>query len=455
MIIPAPGHVNPGSTGPLKRHTGDRVIERLPMAGLVAPATVAEIELAQPVTVTYLSIANAETDGRTLQALVLMRLHSQPVGVIVVNAPGGMVDARSCAEAAWMSLGAVPGEFHGTGPHYKLQAEAVPAPTPPVTVVVATRERPGSLASCLDSLGRLDHPNYEVVVVDNDPATEDTATLVRDRAEPGVRYARESQRGLAAAHNRGLQLADGAIVAFTDDDVIVDRHWLAEVAGAFQGNTGVACVTGLILPAELQTPAQVMLEAHGHFSKGFQQRVLDLGAHRPADPLFPFTAGQLGSGANMSFDRDMLRTLGGFDPAIGTGTLARGGDDLAAFFAVIAAGHGLVYQPSALVWHRHRRDLDSLASQAYGYGVGLGAYLASALANHPAAISRALRRAPAGLAYALRPASPRNAHLRSAWPRQLTHLERRGMAFGPVAYAISRWRTRGVARPHAIRAPAP
>ena len=74
----------------------------------------------------------------------------------------------------------------------------------------------------------------------------------------------------------------------------------------------------------------------------------------------------------MSFDRDALRDIGGFDAVIGTGTVARGGDDLAAFFGVIAAGHRLVYQPTALVWHRHRRDLESLANQAYGYGVGSG-----------------------------------------------------------------------------------
>jgi hypothetical protein len=205
------------------------------------------------------------------------------------------------------------------------------------------------------------------------------------------------------------------------------------------------------MPTELQTPAQVALESHGHFSKGFQQRVFDLGSHRPDDPLFPFTAGRLGSGANMSFDRDALHDIGGFDTAIGTGTVARGGDDLAAFFGVIAAGHRLVYQPTALVWHRHRRDLESLANQAYGYGVGLGAYLTSALANHPATISKALYRAPAGLAYAFRSDSPRNAHLQGAWPRNLVWLERRGLAFGPIAYGISRWRTRGTHRSAASR----
>jgi GT2 family glycosyltransferase len=237
------------------------------------------------------------------------------------------------------------------------------------------------------------------------------------------------------------------VVAFTDDDVIVDRHWLTEMARAFRADPGVACVTGLIMPAELATRAQILLEAHGQFGKGYQRRVVDCRARRPADPLFPFTTGRLGSGANMAFDRDALRALGGFDPAIGAGTLARGGDDLAAFFAVLAAGRRLAYQPGALVWHRHRRDAASLASQAYGYGVGLGAYVASVLAHHPSAIGQAVRLAPAGLVYALHRDSPRNAGLAGIWPRRLARLERRGMLFGPLAYGISRWHTRGVRPP--------
>jgi len=430
-------------------------------AGLVAPVTVAEIELARPASINYVSIPEANR-GEIRHALVLVRLHGRPRMTIVTDARAGLLDAESCAAQAWAALRTVdsiiPGsaclaEQHPTAeaspeaalatPETGQPGEAVPASAPPITVVVATRERANSLSRCLNSLARLDYPDFEVVVVDNAPLTDSTAQLVQQRPERNLRYVREDQRGLAAAHNRGLQVAEGTIVAFTDDDVIVDRRWLTEIASAFRADTDVACVTGLIMAAELQTQAQVMLETHGHFGKGFEQRVMDLAANRPADPLFPFTAGKLGSGANMSFDRDKLRTMGGFDPAIGTGTVARGGDDLAAFFTVIASGFRLVYQPTALVWHHHRRDFDSLAAQAYGYGVGLGAYLASSLCRHPASIGRAMHHAPGGLAYAFGANSPWNAtSLQSDWPRDLSRREWRGLAYGPIAYGLSRWKTR-------------
>jgi GT2 family glycosyltransferase len=430
---------------------------------LVAPVTVAEIELAEPAVVTYRSVAAPDGGRSVLQALVLVRLHAEPIGTIVVEAREGMLDTAVCAEAAWAFLGdalaehlardGMPGqppiapERNAAGTLCCRRASAAGAdPAPFISVVVATRERPDLLASCLDALGDIDYSHYEIIVVDNAPVTEETERLVEKRY-PYVRYVRNDHRGLAAAHNAGLVAAKGRIVAFTDDDVIVDRRWLAEVANAFTEHEGVACVTGLILPTELRTPTQVLLEAFGNFGKGFQQRLTDLGKYRPDDPLFPFTVGRLGSGANMAFDAEILRDLGGFDPAIGAGTVARGGDDLAAFFAVITAGYLLVYQPSALVWHRHRSDPGALAPQAYNYGVGLSAYVTSALTNSPAMIGRALIHAPAALAYALLPSSPRQAHLRGAWSRKLIWLERRGMAYGPVAYVISRWRTRGSGRP--------
>jgi cellulose synthase/poly-beta-1,6-N-acetylglucosamine synthase-like glycosyltransferase len=416
------------------------------MAELVAPVTVAEIELTEPATVTHVSIAAPAESGRTPQALVLVRLHAAPVGTIVVDAPAGTVDASSCAEAAWASLGtSLP----------QCQRD-VPAADPPfISVVVATRERPQSLAVCLDSLSRMDYPNYEIVVVDNAPATNATESFVAKRAEERLCYVREPRRGLAAAHNRGLEQATGAIVAFTDDDVILDRKWLTEISLGFLAAPDVACVTGLIMPAELQTQAQLMLETHGHFGKGFEQRVVNCATHRPADPLFPFTTGKLGSGANMAFRMDRLRELGGFDPATGTGTIARGGDDLAAFFSVLAAGYSLVYQPTALAWHHHRRDLESVGNQVYGYGIGLGAYLTSALVGHPAMAVQALRLAPAGLRYAFHPASPRNARVGGSWPRELVWRERRALALGPLAYGVSRLRSRGAHRPDDIRQPPP
>ncbi len=308
-----------------------------------------------------------------------------------------------------------------------------------VSVIVATCNRPSELEACLRSLEGQTLPPSRVIVVDDDPGGDETSSLVARFGERGpVRYVEGRRRGLADAHNRGLEEVDSELVAFTDDDVVVRADWLEWLAGGFSVADGVACVTGRILPYDLESRAQHLLEAFAGYEKGSARQLFDLDANRPRDPLFPFTAGQLGSGANMAFRRSFLDEIGGFDPALGAGTRARGGDDLSAFFEVIARGHRLVYEPAAVIHHRHAREYSALRGQVYGYGVGLTAFLAKCVSDRPSLLFRIAGRLPAGLAHALGPRSPRRRRLPYDYPRELMRLEWLGMLVGPFAYAASR-----------------
>jgi O-antigen biosynthesis protein len=308
-----------------------------------------------------------------------------------------------------------------------------------VSVVVATRNRPGPLACCLSSLLSQTHAAELVVVVDDAPGGDLTPAVVGRLARGApVRYVEGARRGLADAHNRGVAELATPLVAFTDDDVVAHADWLERMVGAFTSTSDVGCVTGMIVPDELEAAAQVLLEGYAGFSKGPAWRVFDLGENRPADPLFPFTAGKLGSGANMAFTRAVLDEMGGFDPALGAGTKARGGDDLSAFFEVIQRGHRLVYEPAAIVRHRHSSDYLALKRQVYGYGVGLTAYLTKCVFDRPRLLPAAARRLPAAAGHVFAPGSAKNARLPAGYPPELIRLERLGMLAGPFAYFASR-----------------
>ncbi len=317
--------------------------------------------------------------------------------------------------------------------------EPRPAPAAEVlfaSIIVATRDRPGSLAICLDSLLRQDYPAFDVIVVDNAPSSPETAELVASRYAPTgrVHYVREDRPGLGRAHNSGMEKIDAPIAAFTDDDVIADARWLSSLVKNFDTEKKVGCVTGLILPAELDTRAQLWTERHGGFGKGFERKIFDSKEHRPPGPLFPYTAGQFGSGANMAFRTETLRSIGGFDSALGAGTLARGGDDLAAFFAVVNNGYQLVYEPEAIVWHHHRRSEEGMRRQAFGYGMGLGAYLTKLIVDKPSTALRFARILPAGLAHMMGTASAKNQRLPEDYPAALAWRERLGILAGVPAY---------------------
>lgn len=309
-----------------------------------------------------------------------------------------------------------------------------------VTVVVATHDRPDALRGCLDSILASVGVQFDVVVVDNAPSSDATAQMLAAQygTEARLTMVREDVPGLGRAHNRGLAIARGDVVAFTDDDVLADEHWLARLAAPFRSDPEVGCVTGRIIPLELETPAQRWLESYAGYGKGRELRRFDLGANRPVDPLFPYTAGTFGSGANMAFRTAVLRSIGGFDELLGAGTRSRGGDDLAAFFAVVTAGHRLVYEPAALVHHRHHPEYDALRRGVFGYGVGLTAYLTKTLFDRPGTGLTMLRRFPAGVRYALDPGSAKNKRRAADFPSELRWLERAGMVAGPALYARSR-----------------
>jgi len=228
------------------------------------------------------------------------------------------------------------------------------------------------------------------------------------------------------------------IVAITDDDVLVDRYWVAALLEAFAGAADIGCVTGLILPVELRTREQSWVEEYGGFARGFRMRSSSLATPPSDQPLFPFAAGRLGSGANMAFRRSALEAIGGFDGALGAGTKARGGDDLAAFAEVVLAGATLVYQPDAVVRHRHRSDLESVRRMATGYGVGLGAYLTSLAVRRPSVVPAMCRRAPGAVRHLLGRRSTKNSGISTDYPRELVWAERRGVIAGPFSYFASR-----------------
>ena len=366
-------------------------------------------------------------------ALVLVTRGGEPVGKVHLGLDGDVL----APELVGARL------RHGLGPAADLPpvsgGPSAPAPRADATVVIATRERPERLAECLASVLAGELQPERVVVVDNAPSTTRTAELVAELAatEPRLRYVREDRPGLARAHNAALPHVLTPLVAFTDDDVLTDPRWLGKLVDGF-ADPEVACVTGLIAPRALDTLPQQWVEGNATYDKGLHRRVFDAGDHRPDDPLFPYTAGAFGSGANMAFRTDYLRAHRGFDPALGTGTVALGGDDLAAFYDVVRGGHRLVYEPGAIVLHQHYADYAALRRQTYGYGAGLGAHLMRCLLTDPLVVVALAKGAPTALRRATRIVRPRVADGLPAYPADLSRQQLRGLVSGPFRYLRSR-----------------
>jgi GT2 family glycosyltransferase len=242
-----------------------------------------------------------------------------------------------------------------------------------VTVAVCTRNRPVDLEVCLTAiLSARGARSADVLVIDNSPPDDETQRVVERHS--GVRYVVEPVAGLDLARNRALAEARNRWIVFVDDDVRVDDGWLDGLAAALREHPDAAAVTGLVLPAELGTDAQVRFERSGGFGRGYRQRRWH-GRTDPTNPLHPLGAGVFGAGCNMAFDVSVFLYLGGFDEALDTGPPLPGGGDLDAFFRVLDSGAVLIYEPRMTVFHRHRRTNDELRKQYYSWGLGFGAFL--------------------------------------------------------------------------------
>jgi GT2 family glycosyltransferase len=301
---------------------------------------------------------------------------------------------------------------------------------PSASVAVCTRDRAADLAECIKSLLPIAAQGHEILIVDNCPGDQSTNELVS--RYPQIRYILEPAPGLDVARNRALKESRGEIVAFTDDDAHVDEGWLRALLENFEDPT-VAVVTGITLPAELDTEAQRWFEESNGFGRGFVREVYE------ADTLPPLAAGRVGAGVNMAIRRSAVEQIGLFDVALDGGTLARSGGDQEFFYRTLSRGFRIVYEPRALVWHKHRREWEALRNTLYGYGVGVFAWWTSALLNERE--TTLLWRAPRWFVEyhvrnLVRACIRRPGHV----PLDLAWAEFRGAIVGPVNYLRARRR---------------
>lgn len=303
-------------------------------------------------------------EERYSKALVLIRLHGKPIGQALLSLVGGRADGTQLRETLMNAAG----DNLWKNWLYDTLAwdERGPVQAMPIaTVAVCTRDRPEDLRRCLDALMQLADDGQEYLVIDNCPSTDATKELIKNY--PQVRYVREDVPGSSAARNRALREAKHEFVAFTDDDAAPDPNWLRSLLWNFS-DPRVMCVTGLVMPLELETEAQEWFESYSPHGRGFERRVFD-GAQ--CNPLIVHL---VGVSASMALRKSSIDYIGLFDEALGAGTPTVGGEDCELFARILRAGYCIVYEPRALSWHRHRRTWEELRKTLQGYGLGVYAF---------------------------------------------------------------------------------
>ena len=253
-----------------------------------------------------------------------------------------------------------------------------------VSVVVGTCDRPEDLRKCLLSLtaqtSRQIRP-LEIIVVDNRPKTRSASFVLVEF--PDVKLLTEERSGASYARNAGIAASIGDIVVTTDDDTIIPPDWLEKLIAPF-ARPEVMAVTGNVLPAELETRSQRLFESYGGggLSRGYEQFE---GNREWFDSfrLHSVPTWLFGGTANSAFRASIFSNpeIGLMDEALGPGMPSGVGEDTYLFYKIMKAGHTIVYEPSAFVWHTHRREMTDLGRQLYNYSKGAISYHLTTLIN--------------------------------------------------------------------------
>jgi O-antigen biosynthesis protein len=381
------------------------------------PAAVGQLELGD--TFEPIELGSSSDGSPYASALLLARRDGKNLGLVRVIAQDGILEPDQLRAAFDEQLPGWDGESHGR--------LAVPRDCH-VTVVVTARGRHEALAATLESVFECEWRSFDVVVVDSGTRAG-SVDFLRERfgAHPQLRCVEEPREGVSFARNAGLAVAQGEIVAFTDEGAEVDEGWIRALVGALE-ETGAQCVTGPALPLELETPAQALAAGLTGSTNESTPRTLSV-ADNAAERLAVRVAEQLGPGLNVAVRADTLRALGGFDPALGPGTVARGAEDLDLYIRLLKAGHTVGFQPDALVWRGLPRDLAAAKRAAFARGMSIGVAISkhvhdgNKLATELRAAARHIRRRAA------RPGNPRRTLFET---RALT-----GLIAAPVAYSQS------------------
>jgi glycosyltransferase involved in cell wall biosynthesis len=231
-----------------------------------------------------------------------------------------------------------------------------------LSVVVCTRDRAPHLGQTLKSLGEMLIPSglvCEVVIVDNN-SSDDTKRVVEEFAMTPrlkVRYVFEPHAGLPYARNAALSAARGQVIAFTDDDCLVDRNWVHELVREFHADSAIDMIFG-----------KTKKSSTGQFSLSVKDTESREYFSYPTKPWV------IGHGNNMAMKRSLVEQIGRFDTEMGAGTRIGSGSDSEYVFRVLRSNRRILYSPHPVVYHNHNRSaLSDVRRVRFAYAKGRGA----------------------------------------------------------------------------------
>lgn len=217
-----------------------------------------------------------------------------------------------------------------------------------LSVIICTWNRAASLKETLASIDQCVVPSslsWEVLIVDNNSSdnTREICAAFEQRNPERYRYLFEKRQGKSFALNTAIDNARGEILVFTDDDVTIDKHWLAETAKIYDEHSCIGVGGKIVDTWTGKKPDWLQLD--GPYGLMTVIVSFDHGDEVCELETPPF-------GANMSLKKAVFQKYGKFRTDLGPtkGSEIRG-EDVEFCRRLLRAGEKILYAPKAVVFH--------------------------------------------------------------------------------------------------------
>jgi len=226
-----------------------------------------------------------------------------------------------------------------------------------ISIIISTRNRHNDILNCLNSILANNYKEFEIIVIDQGD-TDKTERIIKKINNPLIKYWRHGVKGLSKGRNFGIKSSSGEIIAFTDDDCLVDKNWLRDILFSFHKNKNIVGVFGKVLPYRQYLNKSKICPCIFLNNK---KRIID-------DPDLHWE--NIGFGNNMAFKRKIFNNLGGFSEWLGLGSIGNSAEDAEFALRALSKNYKILYNPKIKVWHNRWVKGRELKKQKLSYLCG-------------------------------------------------------------------------------------
>lgn len=232
-----------------------------------------------------------------------------------------------------------------------------------ISIIICTylNQRYPDFSEAINSLLTQNYKNTEIIVV-----VDGNRELYEKISKNKSKYIdkiilNDRNLGLSESRNRGMEEANGAVIAFFDDDAVADGNWLEEIVRMYQEGGAIA-VGGKLLPKWITGKPKFLPEEYywliGATHKGFPEEITEV---------------RNTFGSNISFKADVIKALNGFRGEMGVKGkgLLQGEETELCDRMRNEFGKGVIYNPEAVVYHKvfpERLKIKFLLKRAFWQG---------------------------------------------------------------------------------------